>query len=115
MMIKAYFDTDSAEIIFTSPGESFDKLIMKNALGTDYIEFLKDAKYCKNKFDVNFPVLKEVLPGTSVSEQRNIKGHPRYYADLLSIGGKKYLLCNDWYDRNRRYFLSWLSRFELEL
>jgi hypothetical protein len=93
--------------------DSFDKLIERNALGIEEVELLLQNKYSKQRFDVNYPVLKAFIEGANFSDQRNINGYPRYYSNILKINGKKYLLCNDWYDRNRRYFLTWLNRFEI--
>jgi hypothetical protein len=92
---------------------SFNTLIQKGLLSSEEIEFLMQAKYSKQRFDVNYPILKMYIEDVNQSNQQNINGYSRYYSFLLRINGKKYLLCNDWYDRNRKFFLTWLSRFEI--
>lgn len=57
--------------------------------------------YSKQQFGIQFPVL---------SEDREIMhGVPRYYSKPLTIRGKKYYLCSQWYERNLRQLENWLA------
>jgi hypothetical protein len=92
---------------------SIARLIELELLSESDIKSLNDEIYSKKVFNVNYSVLKEFKYDLSVSEQRNVNGYPRYYASLYTINRRKYLLCNDWYDdNNRKYFITWLNRFE---
>jgi hypothetical protein len=93
---------------------SLEKLIDQDALPPEIISHLLDEKFSKQRFDLNFAFLKRIEEGRGVSEQRNVNGYPRYYSQIYIIHGKKYLLCNDWYDRNRARYLSWLEQFDIE-
>ncbi|MFS0862053.1 hypothetical protein [Fredinandcohnia sp. 179-A 10B2 NHS] len=90
----------------------FTKLASANILLPDKLNRLQDERYCKDTFDMNFPVLKKVVIGSPLLEQRQINGYSRYYAKPLAISGEKYLLSNDWYERNRPYFNRWLKNIK---
>ncbi len=85
------------------------ELIEKDNISVDLVNWLSNSKYCKNTFDINFPFLKEVENDRSLSEQCKINGYDRYWKDQYNINGKSYLLCNDWYERNRKKFERWFS------
>ncbi|MDG5790137.1 hypothetical protein QA612_22100 [Evansella sp. AB-P1] len=89
--------------------KSFTDLRNQDLITSDMLNWLMDAKYCKTTFDVNYPVLKKVKHGTPLADQRLIRGYNRYWKDALIIQNEKYLLCNDWYDRNRNRFERWLD------
>src|SRR5690554_6641803 len=90
---------------------SFNELIKNNALSSEEVDQLLQAKYSKQRFDVNYPILKAYIEGVILSNQQNVNGYSRYNSAILRINEKKYLLCNDWYDRNRKHFQTWLDRF----
>jgi hypothetical protein len=73
---------------------------------------LEDERYSKNTFDINFPFLKKINWGTSLSDQRKVNGYNRYWKDELLINGERYFVCSQWYDRNKPKFIKWLNNFE---
>lgn len=89
---------------------SMKRLVYTKELSKEMVAFLIDAKYCKNTFDINYPFLKKVEKDRPLSEQRKINGYYRYWADEVIIYGEKYIMCNDWYDRNRTSFIKWLEK-----
>lgn len=91
---------------------SFSKLIKNDQITYEMIEWLSSKKYCKDTFDVNYPILKKLASGFPIGDQRNVNGYPRYWAEVLTIKGEKYILCNDWYDRNRRKFETWFENIK---
>lgn len=87
--------------------QDFVCFTMKNLLETNSIpknelERLFDIEYCKETFNLKFPLLsKDRFACTSD------KNHPRYYADTIA---QRYYLCNDWYPaRNEEKFSEWLE------
>ena len=58
---------------------------------------LQDKNFCANIFGVGYPLLA-------------LNRDPaRYYSDPVSIGGKDYYICNDWYDRNKQALIDWIQ------
>ncbi|XQY93780.1 hypothetical protein ACNRWW_10415 [Metabacillus sp. HB246100] len=69
--------------------------------------WLSSKKYCKDTFDINYPFLKKVVNEKSIGPQRKINGYDRYWKDILIVDNESYLMCNDWYERNRTKFTRW--------
>jgi hypothetical protein len=85
------------------------KLINSNSLSNEKIAQLQDGRYCKNTFEINYPFLKKVVVGSSLSQQRKINGYDRYWESVVFINGEKFILCNDWYERNKPKFIKWVN------
>lgn len=86
----------------------FNELFSQNSLTNDEITNLMDKEYSKKTFDVNYPIIKLLENGADENAQRSVNGHKRYYAKIYN---EKYLLCNDWYDRNTCNFNEWCAKF----
>lgn len=84
-------------------------LIEDDKVTFEMIGWLCDKKYCKETFDINLPMLKKLETGVPLSDQRKVNGYDRYWKDVVTIKGLKYIVCNDWYDRNRGKFEYWLQ------
>jgi len=67
-----------------------------------------EKAYSKDAFGINFPLL--------VTENMEYEWG-RYYVDPLTIRGKQYKLCNDWYEssnnNDRKYLLEWLESHKI--
>jgi len=87
------------------------KIVRAKLLSDEMIKHLQDLRYCKLTFDINFPLLKKVVWDIPISEQRKINGYGRYWADEESINGERYLICSQWYDRNKPKFIKWSKGF----
>ncbi len=83
---------------------TFDNLIHTNSITPQEVENLLDSNYCNRIFGSHFPVLRNIGEGRDDG-----LGHPRYYARPITIHGSNYYLCNDWYERQRSQFQSWLT------
>jgi hypothetical protein len=92
-----------------------EKFSKNNMISEAMIEHLLDEIYSKNTFDINYPVLKKFIKGSSLFEQKKINGYGRYWGKAYNINGEKYLLCNDWNERNRTKFLKWVEQINLHL
>ncbi len=62
------------------------------------ISDLQDKSISKALFEINFPVL-DVAPADK----------KRYYAKPVTIKGKNYFLCSQWYDRHRQALEDWID------
>lgn len=76
---------------------TFFNLLNNEKLSSGQIEDLMDINYCRAKFGISYPVIVCIGSGTYNSI--------RYYKE--SILGK-YLICSQWYERNRTYIENWL-------
>ena len=86
---------------------TFRKMIKDRLLSEDKIRLLQDPRYCKVTFDINYPFLKKVVWDTPLSEQKKINGYNRYWAVDQLINGERYLICSQWYERNKQKFIKW--------
>ena len=90
-------------------------LIAKNR--QEDIERLTEPSFCKTRFDMNFAILQEVplygvIPEADFMDHRHNR---RYYPQPIIAFGKRYILCNDWYYKNksnqrdtRTDFVNWI-------
>ncbi|WP_066071640.1 hypothetical protein [Neobacillus soli] len=91
---------------------TMEKIVREQLMTIDRTELLLDVKYCKSTFDINYPFLKKVVWDSPLSDQRKINGYDRYWAKDITINQERYLICNDWYERNKPKFLKWLKEIE---
>lgn len=89
--------------------DTFTELISQNKLSKEKIYHLCDPRYSRETFILPYPLLKKVMDGTGVSNQRKINGRDRYYANPIKIHGEKYLLCNHWVEKSRQPYKLWID------
>lgn len=65
------------------------------------IESMQEKEYSKQVFNINYPLLRHADTGHT----------RRYYAESksLSIGGNKYYLCCEWFEKSRPFVMKWLG------
>ncbi|MGX2973025.1 hypothetical protein, partial [Helicobacter sp. T3_23-1059] len=64
-----------------------------------------DEKYCKDMFDIDYPLLTQ---GSRFDEN----GHPRYYKHQISVNGRNCYLCSQWYERSKHKLLAFIEKYE---
>ena len=89
---------------------TFPQIAQNNFLDEDEIIRLQSPDYSKDRFDLNYPMLKILDWKKSIKENRMVGNYPRYYANPVKINEKNYLLTNDWYERNKEYYIEWLEK-----
>ena len=89
--------------------QTFHEIVEKNLLSEEQVKFLTDKDFCKEQLGLYFPLLKEVDETKPIAVQRKINNYDRYYATPVNIGDKKYLICNDLYEKNHKPYLEWLA------
>lgn len=87
------------------------RTVLKNLLehGTvseEEVQLMQTKEYSKETFDIQYPLLLPV--------QDTNGGRPaRYYSSPISVRGKKYFLCSEWFEvstnNDRPYLLKWLA------
>ena len=88
---------------------TMQKLLESDSISENEIERLKDKEYCKNTFNLKYPLLSE----NRFAYAEDDKKHPRYYAEN-GFFVRGYYLCNDWYEkRNENPFAEWLTRISI--
>ncbi|MGD7023612.1 hypothetical protein ACQCVK_13510 [Rossellomorea vietnamensis] len=88
------------------------RLLESGRVPQSVIESLKDQRYSKDTFDLNFPLLKKVTDMGKIDELgKDHTGRNRYYAKPITIQGKKYLLCAQWYDRSKTRLIRWIGKY----
>ena len=102
---------DSTEKIGIIVRSTIRKLVRENRFTHEHIKLLQDESYCKYTFDINYPFLKLVEKNRSLTEQRKINGYDRYWKDTVTINHERYLICNDWYERNKSKYIRWVNHF----
>ena len=76
-------------------------LFKNNFLNENEIKKLKDIKYCKDVFNLNYPMI------ISIDESRyDKKEHARYWN---AVFGEKYYVCNNWFENQRNAFETWYN------
>jgi hypothetical protein len=88
------------------------KIVSAQLLSDDRVRLLQDASYCKSTFDINYPLLKKVAWGPPLTEQMKINGYNRYWAEEEMINGERYLICSQWYDKNKPRFIKWVKEIK---
>ena len=79
--------------------QTLTDLLQSNKLTPADISNLEDPVFCKNTLDMNYPVLVDVY--------NNVPEKGRYYKPDSYIA--PYVICNDWYEKNRSKFEIWLA------
>ena len=64
-----------------------------------------DEKYCKDMFDIDYPLLTQ---GSRFDEN----GYPRYYKHQISVNGRNCYLCSQWYERSKHKLLAFIEKYE---
>lgn len=85
---------------------AFETLLANTTIPAEELLSLQDLSYCRHTFGVNFPVLRHVVPWRSLTEQRRVGRHPRYWKQVFSGG---YLVTSEWYEWHREPFLAWVQ------
>ncbi|MCK5110341.1 MAG: hypothetical protein KAQ94_02385 [Arcobacteraceae bacterium] len=85
----------------------FKNLIENEKLSITMINNLQNSEYSNRIFNMTYPILKKIVNTLNINEERKINGYDRYYAKPI----ESYLLCNNWYEHHRLFFIQWLSNF----
>ncbi|WP_162287803.1 DUF3427 domain-containing protein [Indiicoccus explosivorum] len=87
--------------------KSMTRIFMEGDIDNLMIDLLLEKDYCKRTFGINFPLLKEVEVSTNINQQRLMKGKARYWTGTVSHGRRHFLICSQWYERDRRNYMRW--------
>lgn len=88
--------------------KTFKTLLLKEKVTQEILNHLQEEAYSKLNFDINYAFLKKVNMTEPLTEQRKVNKYPRYWKDAYKINGEYYILCNDWYIRNKNKYVNWV-------
>ena len=77
---------------------AFRNVIESGKLTKQEVDDLQDKSYSKKTFNVGYPVL------------ATNRDPARYYSDPVSVNGKDYYICNDWYEHNKQALIDWIEK-----
>ena len=82
------------------------KLLESGCVSEEEVQRMQTEVYSKQVFDLNYPLL--------IAED-NPRERIRYYATPLTIRGKRYYLCSQWFEvpanNDRPYLLAWIKKY----
>jgi hypothetical protein len=77
-------------------------------LTPEVVAELSSVRYCRQQFNLGYPFLKAVDPALDLpSQRRDENGYARYWKQPLRIGDRWFLMCHEWFDRQRTGFDQW--------
>ena len=79
-------------------------LAEQGKISPDDVFNLKDKEYSQNNLGCAFPVLVDKDNKTATIDSN---GKNRYYQDLITINGKQYYLCKEWFEHDRKLVVPW--------
>jgi hypothetical protein len=89
------------------------ELSENNTLSSTEIEKLCNKEYSIATLGLHFPALVKYNNDDSVAfvmSRRSHKKYRRYYKDVYIFNGQEYLLCNNWFERNRELLENWYHK-----
>lgn len=106
-------ENESTEKIGAFVQKSLTSIIEEELLSTDLIAKMQDVEWSKEVLNLNYPLLLKLVQGEDVNKQReDAKGRARYWATPYLILGEQYFVCNDWYEKDRKYWDDFLVRLK---
>ena len=82
------------------------ELLEDGMVSEEEIKLMQTKEYSKETFDIQYPLL-------MLSEGTNGMHPARYYSAPITVHGKKYFLCSEWFEvpqnNDRPYLLKWLA------
>lgn len=98
--------------IGTHVRQIFRELEKKNILTVEDIDRLSHEGYSKETFKLYYPILIEFNDDINIIKDDN--GKSRYFIrDKYKFFGKQYLLCSEWYEKNRENLDRWYHNIRL--
>lgn len=87
----------------------FIKLISRDGFDIENIRLLTSARYSKNVFDVNYPILIEIDNINDTRKGVDHNGVNRYYKDPVRINNHYYLVTSQWYEKSKIKLINWIE------
>lgn len=85
-------------------------LLEQGMVSEEEVGMLQSLWYSKETFGLSLPVLKRLEPTEDPSTaSKDYKGRGRYYVRPINVRGERYLVCSQWYQRNRASLETWLA------
>jgi len=86
------------------------ELSESNGISVEDATKLTTVDFCRTRFGIKTPVLKEIPPNASVNDYRRINGKIKYWKEIFTYNGKSYLVFKEWNSsQHRMKFEKWLE------
>lgn len=110
-------DTNDGELPSNSEITDYFRAMVPHRLPDGEIESLCKARYCKEIFNINFVVLKEIPSMASLQDVQQFaqddNGRARWSTvNPIVRDARRYIVTTQWYDRNRMPFSKWKASIE---
>lgn len=89
----------------------FQLAVDNKKISTEIENKLADKDYCKEQFKLAYPLLKKIIDGKDIKEQRKINNYYRYQSKTIKINETEYLVCNNIYEKQVDAMKKWMSQF----
>ena len=89
----------------------FQLAVDNKKINTEIENKLTDKEYCKEQFKLAYPMLKKIIDGKDIKEQRKINNYYRYQSKTIKINETEYLVCNNIYEKNVDAMKTWIQQF----
>ena len=101
--------TDRGEGVGAHVRATMADLAESGRLTPEIVAELSSARYSRSRFNLGYPFLKPVDPAVDMpSQRRDAKGYARYWKHPVRIGDHHFLMCHEWFDRQRTAFDQWV-------
>lgn len=83
-------------------------ILQSGKVSAEEVEMLQTKSYCKQTFDIQYPLLVKASLSNGISPKR-------YYSQGLTIRSERYFLCSEWFEvpgnNDRPYLLKWINLY----
>lgn len=78
------------------------ELLESGKIDAEELNNLQNKDYCKEQFGLNFSML------VKAGDEYNYK---RYYTSPVTIGDDRYMICSQWYEKQRTVLEAWIQKY----
>lgn len=88
-----------------------ERMIREGLLSDADYELLMNKDWCRSTFHLGHPLIKEINDQKPIKPQlRDENGYLRYWKNVYQLKDKSIVLCKEWFESNRKYFVSWVQK-----
>lgn len=89
-------------------------MFLNKKLSEEDISNMLDEKWTRKTFRIRFPILKSIDQTLLVAEQQKVNEYQHYWNEPITYNGKQYLVCKEWFESNKKYFMEWIFKSDFD-